>query len=56
MTVISGHQNGQPVDADTYKKDYPQIVKKHKAALKREPTWSMFGGVIHIEDRSYQVA
>ena len=36
-------------------KDATALKKKHKAALKKEPTWLAFGGVITIKNHSYQV-
>jgi len=37
------------------KADYKQLLAAHKRAMKEEPTWSWFGGVITINGRKYQV-
>ena len=37
------------------KKDLQYLRKKHIKALKSEPTWSFFGGVLTISNRRYQV-
>ena len=38
------------------KQDYAALLKAHKKALKEELTWDMFGGMITINGRRYQVA
>lgn len=43
------------LDDDTIKKDVPKLRKKHAEAMKKEATWSSFGGVLTIKDRRYQV-
>jgi hypothetical protein len=37
------------------KKDYKALLAAHKRAMKEEPTWSWFGGVLTINGRRYQV-
>jgi len=37
------------------KHDYPELLKQHEKALKEELTWDMFGGVITVNGRRYQV-
>lgn len=41
--------------AEQTQKDLPAIQKAHDEAMKAEPTWRFFGGVITIENRQYQV-
>ena len=38
------------------KQDYDALLKAHKKALKEELTWDVFGGMITINGRRYQVA
>jgi hypothetical protein len=37
-------------------KDLPELKTRHQEAMKKDPTWSMFGGFIDIDNRTYQVA
>jgi hypothetical protein len=37
------------------RRDWPRLLKEHKKALRTQPTWAFFGGVITIEGREYQV-
>jgi len=37
------------------KKDYKALLAQHKKALKEELTWDVFGGIIRINGRFYQV-
>lgn len=35
--------------------DWPRLLEQHREALRTQPTWAFFGGVITIEGREYQV-
>jgi len=35
--------------------DWELIKRKHEQAVKADPLWEAFGGVIYIKDRWYQV-
>lgn len=37
------------------KKDQSSLERKHVKALKKDPTWAFFGGVLSIGTRRYQV-
>jgi hypothetical protein len=37
------------------KRDYQEIVKHNEIALKRCLTWKVFGGIITVGNRTYQV-
>lgn len=40
---------------DEAKQDYAQLLAAHKRALKEELTWDVFGGIIVVNGRKYQV-
>lgn len=46
----------EPVSDEQYRKDYREIKRIHKEGCKKDMTWPVFGGVIRIGDRRYQVA
>ena len=56
MTIISAIQNNSAVSPEQIQKDMPELVRLHEDALKQEPLWEFFGGVITIDSRVYQVA
>ena len=37
------------------KKDLPEIERQNRIALKESLTWKVFGGIISVEGRTYQV-
>jgi hypothetical protein len=41
--------------ADEQKQDYKKLLAAHKKAMKEEMFWDVFGGVITINGRRYQV-
>lgn len=47
--------SGKEVPIKQIKKDWKQLKELHQKALKEQPTWSVFGGILTIEDREYQV-
>jgi hypothetical protein len=57
MKIISATVDGKDIDPEQIKADMPKLLKEHEKALKDEPMWDMFGGVIVIEgNRRYQVS
>jgi hypothetical protein len=46
-------------DGDTtqeqFEKDLPEIERQNRIALKESLTWKVFGGIITIDGRMYQV-
>lgn len=50
MKIVS--TNATP---EEQKKDYKKLLAAHKQAMKEDLTWDMFGGVITIDGRRYQV-
>jgi hypothetical protein len=46
-------------DSDTtqeqFEKDLPEIERQNEIALKESLTWKVFGGIITIDGRMYQV-
>jgi hypothetical protein len=50
MRIISTNATQEQAE-----QDYPSLLKAHKEALKEELTWDMFGGVITVNGRRYQV-
>ena len=48
-----GHEqlSREQIEADT-----PEIQRRHEQAMRSDPTWPAFGGIIRIEGRKYQVA
>ena len=57
MEVIHSWYEGtnDEVGHDRVKTDWPKLKRLNEKALKNDPTWSMFGGVLQIENRKYQV-
>lgn len=53
MAMIIVHTNESEEQTEA---DLPELRRQHADALDRHPTWAMFGGVITIEGRQYQVA
>lgn len=54
-----GNFGSRSVDIDVTKLSDEELAKiqtKHDAAMKTEPTWCFFGGVIRIGSRNFQVA
>lgn len=50
MKVIStGHSPEQ------LKKDMPKLLQAHGDAMRQDAMWGMFGGILTIEGRNYQV-
>jgi hypothetical protein len=47
-----GHQS---LDWEQIEEDTPEIERQHEQAMRSDPTWPAFGGVIRIEGRKYQV-
>lgn len=37
------------------KEDYEEVLKQHKIGLKTELTWDLFGGIVNVNGRKYQV-
>jgi hypothetical protein len=57
MKIISAHYaNGNQIPVEQQKKDMEQLQKLHSKCCVEDPTWSIFGGVLTIEKRSYQIA
>ncbi len=50
MKIISTNATEEQI-----KQDYPELLRQHEKALKEELTWDMFGGVITVNGRRYQV-
>lgn len=48
-----------PKNEDTtqeqFQKDLPEIERQNRIALKESLTWKVFGGMISVEGRTYQV-
>jgi hypothetical protein len=42
-------------DDDQIAGDWEQLLEMNEQALKAEPTWAFFGGLLYVEDRTYQV-
>jgi hypothetical protein len=56
MTILSAKDKcSRPLSAAQIEKDRAKLEEQHERALKEDATWSMFGGVITIQGRSYQV-
>lgn len=54
-----GNFGSRSVDIDVTKLTDDELAKieaKHNQAMHTEPTWSMFGGVIRIGSRNFQVS
>lgn len=56
MRIISATENGKALTQEQIQKDLPELERIHKEESKKSPTWDVFGGVIHIQNRTYQVA
>lgn len=37
-------------------RDMPRLLAMHKQALKEDPTWPFFGGILSIGAHRYQIA
>ena len=42
-------------NADQIAEDWAQLLEMNEQALEAESTWAFFGGLLYIEDRTYQV-
>lgn len=42
-------------NADQIAEDWDKLLEMNKRALETEPIWAFFGGLLYIEDRTYQV-
>ena len=47
---------GEDVSPEQVRADLPELVRRHKRAVKSDPMWGFFGGTIEIDNRTYQVA
>jgi hypothetical protein len=56
MRIISATENGKPLTHEQIQKDLPKLERIHEEETNKSPSWGVFGGVIHIENRTYQVA
>lgn len=45
----------EEVSQEIYEQDYPKLKRMHKKACKEVIWWDVFGGVLSIENRNYQV-
>ena len=59
MKILSAWRikNGKKAEItqEIYEKDYPILLKRHREACRDVIFWDVFGGVLSIEDRNYQV-
>lgn len=55
MRIISATCDGERISNEQIRRDTKEIRKEHKKALREDPMWSMFGGLITIQNRVYQV-
>jgi len=60
MRIINARQtcrdgSSKPVTESQQQRDMMCIRKSHAKAMKEEVFWDMFGGVIHVGNRRYQV-
>lgn len=54
MKIIEVRMN---LTKEQIEEDMPQLLKAHEKALKEEPTWAFFGGVIILDNgHEYQIA
>jgi len=50
MKIISTNATEEQV-----KQDYKALLAAHKRAMREELTWDMFGGILTVNGRRYQV-
>jgi len=50
MKIISTNATEEQV-----KQDYKALLAAHKRAIREELTWDMFGGILTVNGRRYQV-
>lgn len=43
------------VSPEQIQADYPKLKEIHAKAMKSDPLWEFFGGVLSIDGREYQV-
>jgi hypothetical protein len=55
VRIISATCDGERISNEQIRRDTKEIRKEHKKALREDPMWSMFGGLITIQNRVYQV-
>lgn len=55
MQVLWGKSPRGKVTDEEWEHDWPILVEENEKAKKRNPAWAYFGGLIYIEDRTYQV-
>lgn len=56
MTIIGAWENSKEFDLKKITiGERIQILQQHREALKNDPMWSMFGGIITIGNRTFQV-
>ncbi len=55
VTMCSDNGRFRSVSPEQVEKDLPAIRQQHEEAMKNDPTWPCFGGVINIDGRAYQV-
>jgi hypothetical protein len=48
-------QDHKPVSAAVIKADWERLQTEYDKALKADPTWQFFGGILTIDQRRYQV-
>lgn len=53
--ITAKDRDGNELSTAQVKADWPQLKAAHEKALKEEPTWQFFGGVLTVNGHDYQV-